>query len=86
MDINGVGIEYLGHSGFVIICREGKRIAVDPFNVSEKVEKVDYILITHSHYDHCSIKDIQKLSKHGTIIVTPMDAQSKITRIEDVKI
>lgn len=84
MDVNGIGIEYLGHSGFVIVCKEGKRIAIDPYNVSDKVDKVDYILITHSHYDHCSIKDIQKLSKDGTIIITPADAQSKITKVENV--
>ncbi|MCU0642412.1 MAG: MBL fold metallo-hydrolase [archaeon] len=84
MKVNGVEISFLGHSGFLIL--NGKKIAIDPYNVSEKVnEKVDLILITHSHYDHCSIKDIQKLARKGTIIVVPADAQSKITRVEDVE-
>ena len=81
--VGGVEISYLGHSGFII--NNEKKIAIDPYNVSENVEKADLILITHSHYDHCSIKDIQKLAKKGTIIVVPADAQSKITRIEDVE-
>ena len=84
VEINNVKIEFLGHSGFLISDGDGKKIAVDPFNVSENIGKVDFIFITHSHYDHCSIKDIEKLSKPGTVIVVPADAQSKITRIEKV--
>ena len=82
MEIKGANIEFLGHAGFLI--RNGKRIAIDPYNISDNIEKVDLILITHSHYDHCSIKDISKLAKKGTIIVVPPDVQSKITHIEDV--
>ena len=88
MDIgNGITLDFLGHDGFLIVVSNGsyKRIAIDPYNVSEKVEKVDYILITHSHYDHCSIKDIERLAQKGTIIVVPADAQSKITKIEGVE-
>ncbi len=83
MEIGGIKLSYLGHSGFLI--NNEKKIAIDPYNVSDGIEKVDLILITHSHYDHCSIKDIQKLSRKGTIIVVPADAQSKITRVEDVE-
>ncbi len=85
MEIGGIKIAYLGHSGFLI--KNEKKIAIDPYNISDAAaaEKVDLILITHSHYDHCSIKDMQKLAKKGTIIVVPADAQSKITRIDDVE-
>lgn len=83
MEIGGIKLSYLGHSGFII--HNEKKIAIDPYNVSDGIEKVDLILITHSHYDHCSIKDIQRLSKKGTVIVVPADAQSKITKVEDVE-
>jgi len=85
MEIDGIRLEFLGHSGFVITNGGGKRIAIDPYNISEKTEKADFILITHSHYDHCSIKDIEKIAKPGSVIVIPADAQSKITRIENVQ-
>lgn len=85
MKIGDVDIEFLGHSGFLITCRDGKKIAIDPYNVSDKCPKVDLILITHSHYDHCSIKDVEKISKVGTVIAVPPDAQSKITRIKNVE-
>ena len=84
MEVKGVDIEFLGHSGFLITTVGGKRIAIDPYNISEGIEKVNFILITHSHYDHCSIKDIQNLSDSGTIVVIPADCQSKMTRIEGI--
>lgn len=85
MEIGNVKIEFLGHSGFLITNGGGKRIVIDPYLVSPKVEHADLILITHSHYDHCSIKDITQLVTAGTQIVVPADAQSKITRIEGVE-
>lgn len=83
-------IDWTGHSGFVItIGTNGstKRIFIDPYNLSEKIaeNKADVLLITHSHYDHCSIKDIQRIVKKGTKIIVPADVQSKITRIENIE-
>ncbi|NCO11250.1 Zn-dependent hydrolase [Candidatus Pacearchaeota archaeon CG_4_9_14_0_2_um_filter_39_13] len=83
MKIGEIEILFLGHSGFFI--RNGKRIAIDPYNVSEKFqEKADLILITHSHYDHCSIKDIEKLAEPGTVVVCTADAQSKVMKIQGI--
>lgn len=84
MDCGGVKVEFLGHSGFLIT--NGKKIAIDPYHVSSHVGKVDYILLTHSHYDHCSIKDIQQLSKPGTVIIATPDSQSKVTRVKGVQL
>lgn len=85
MKIGDVVLDFLGHDGFLITGPKGTRIAIDPYNVSPGVGKVDAILITHSHYDHCSIKDITQLADKGTVVITPADAQSKITRIEGVE-
>ncbi|PIN92848.1 Zn-dependent hydrolase [Candidatus Pacearchaeota archaeon CG10_big_fil_rev_8_21_14_0_10_31_24] len=86
MDIKDVKLEFLGHSGFLIVSNDGKRIVIDPYNVSEGLEKADFIFISHGHSDHCSIKDIMKLSKPGTIVVTSPDVQSKITKVDDVEL
>lgn len=83
MKTGEIEIQFLGHSGFLITCKD-QVIAIDPYNLSDKIKKADLILITHTHYDHCSIKDIEKLSKEGTTIIIPADAQSKITKIENV--
>jgi L-ascorbate metabolism protein UlaG (beta-lactamase superfamily) len=80
MKIKEIELEWLGHASIRI--KTGKEIIyIDPYQISVK-EKADIILITHSHYDHCSIQDIEKIVKDGTIIVCTADSQSKIARIE----
>jgi L-ascorbate metabolism protein UlaG (beta-lactamase superfamily) len=80
MDIGEIKLEWLGHSGFLI--RNHKVIYIDPFNIKEDSEKADFILITHSHYDHCSIADIKNIIKDGTRILLTADSQSKTTRFQ----
>ncbi len=89
MKIDNVELKWLGHSGFLIASkdvpskegRNSKVIYIDPYNIKEG-EKADIILITHSHYDHCSVADLNKIIKKGTKILLPADCQSKITRSE----
>ena len=80
MQIGNVDIKWLGHSGFVI--KNSHVIYIDPYNIKDGLEKADFILITHNHYDHCSVADILKLVKEGTRIILTPDCQSKITRFE----
>ena len=80
MKISGGELKWLGNSGFFI--NNGKNIYIDPYMISDKSEKADIILITHSHFDHCSIADLKKITKDGTIILVPADAQSKITSLK----
>ncbi len=80
MNIGEIEIQWLGHSGFLI--KNHRIIYIDPFNIKENSEKADIILITHSHYDHCSIADIKNIIKKGTKIVLTADSQSKITRLD----
>lgn len=84
MDVKDVKIDFLGHSGFLITTNKGKRIAIDPYEPSSSVGKVDIILITHSHFDHCHIPSITALAQEKTTIVTTMDSQSKITKLDKV--
>lgn len=85
MEIGDVEIQFLGHSGFIMGRKGGRKIAIDPYNVSSNAGKVDIILISHSHYDHCSIKDIEKLSRQGTKIIMHPDAQSKVTKLDGIE-
>ena len=78
MDFGEIKINWLGNSGFLI--KNSKTIYVDPYNIKEENEKADFIFLTHSHYDHCSIADIQKIVQAGTKIIAPAGCQSKITR------
>ena len=78
MKIDDVEIKWLGHSGFLI--KNSFVIYIDPYKIKEGSEKADLILITHSHYDHCSVEDIGKIIKQDTMIFITADCQSKITR------
>ncbi|MCX6746990.1 MAG: MBL fold metallo-hydrolase [Candidatus Pacearchaeota archaeon] len=80
MKIDDIEIKWLGHSGFLI--KNTKIIYIDPYNIKENSEKADAILITHSHYDHCSVADMKKIIKEGTKIFLTADCQSKITRFD----
>jgi len=78
MQIGNADIKWLGHSGFLI--KNSSTIYIDPYNIKDGLEKADFILITHNHYDHCSVADIEKIIKEGTRIILTPDCQSKITR------
>lgn len=81
MKIGKINLEWLGHAGFFIET-EGNRIYIDPFKIF-RGEKADIILITHSHYDHCSIEDLKKIVKNGTIVVCSGDCCSKFSHMEE---
>mgnify|MGYP001568102837 CR=1 FL=1 len=66
MNFNNIEINWLGHDGFKI--KNSKIIYIDPFKIKDN-EKADLILITHEHYDHLSLEDLQKISTKNTIIV-----------------
>ncbi len=80
MKIKDIEIKWLGHSGFLI--KNSLVIYIDPYKIKDNLEKADIILITHDHYDHCSIADIKKIIKEGTKIFVPVSSQSKITRFD----
>lgn len=78
MKIRNIEINWLGHSGILI--SGPKKIYIDPFQIEEGLPKADYIFLTHSHYDHCSFKDIKKILKENTQVLAPADCQSKLFR------
>ena len=53
-------------------------IYIDPYKVPEEYHDADIILITHTHYDHFSEDDIEKVRNENTIIVATLDARDKI--------
>lgn len=82
MKISGIDIEWLGHAGFKIKAKK-KIIYIDPFKLKsvEKADLADLILITHDHFDHCSIEDVKIIIKPDTIIVTVPECADKFTEM-----
>lgn len=61
-------ILWLGHGSFLI--QAPPIIYIDPWRVVRSVFHADIILISHDHYDHFSIADIDKLKGPETQIIT----------------
>ena len=68
-------IEVLCHSS-IKFCKE-KIIYFDPFKIKEEYKDADIIFITHSHYDHFSEEDIDKVRKENTVIFITNDLYEK---------
>jgi len=54
---------------------------IDPFGLKENYNDADIIFITHSHYDHFSPEDIEKVRKSETIIVVTQDLYEKTCKL-----
>lgn len=70
-------ITWLGHAGFRIKAGS-KLIYIDPWQLRPNQEPADLILITHEHFDHCSLKDVQALLKKETVIITTKGSALKL--------
>jgi len=81
MKLLGLDIELLNHASVKI--KDKKTIYIDPFELSGPgLDKADIVLITHEHYDHCSPKDVAKISTENTIVITVADCQSKLSGLK----
>ncbi len=61
---------------------DDKVIYIDPVGI-ENAEQADYILITHAHPDHFSLKDIKKLLKVETKIICSKGVSKKLINIKN---
>lgn len=71
-------IEVLCHSSIKI--NGNKIIYIDPFKIEKNYNDADLIFITHSHYDHYSKGDIDKVIKNDTKFVIPEDLFEKLLK------
>jgi L-ascorbate metabolism protein UlaG (beta-lactamase superfamily) len=64
-------IRWLGHASFRI---EGSKstVYVDPWKLKTPIP-ADVVCITHSHFDHLSVEDVEKILKPSTVILGPPD-------------
>ena len=58
-----------------------KAIYFDPYKIKENFNDADYIFCTHSHYDHFSPEDIEKIKKQGTKLIVPKDIKKEAEKL-----
>jgi len=61
---------------------DDKLVYIDPVEITD-TEKADYILLTHSHPDHFSLRDIKKILKPTTEIICSKGVFNKLKDIEN---
>ncbi|MHC1624475.1 MAG: MBL fold metallo-hydrolase [Methermicoccaceae archaeon] len=88
MEYDGVEITWLGHASFRI---KGTStiMYIDPYVIDEHPPKGDVVLVTHEHYDHCSMENIPILLKKGGVVITTkgcadtLDIEARVVREGD---
>jgi len=71
-------LRWFGHASFMIDA-SGSVFYFDPYDIPNNSEKTDFILISHGHYDHCGLEDIERLRKEGVIIIAPESMAGKLS-------
>jgi L-ascorbate metabolism protein UlaG (beta-lactamase superfamily) len=77
----GLEFRWTGHDGFRITDLKNKRkIYVDPFQLSEKhkIKDADIVLVSHDHFDHLSIEDLNDSVTSTTEIVAAKECLGKL--------
>lgn len=69
--MNSIKAEITVNSHSSIKIRGSKTLWFDPFQLENEDHSADIIFITHSHYDHLSPEDIEKVRTDGTVTVCP---------------
>jgi len=77
-------IKWLGHASFELKINK-LVLYIDPYE-GEYTDKADIILISHFHYDHCSLEKIKKIRKEDTTIIGTPEVASQIYRCRGVSI
>jgi L-ascorbate metabolism protein UlaG (beta-lactamase superfamily) len=75
---NNVTIKWLGHASVEILA-SNNTVYFDPFVLGKNPDRADYILITHSHPDHCSAAAVGELQRNWTRIISTMDCIANMT-------
>jgi L-ascorbate metabolism protein UlaG (beta-lactamase superfamily) len=57
---------------------DGIAVYIDPWGVTTD-DPADVVFITHAHFDHFSMEDIDRIRKDGTRLVAPADVAAELS-------
>ena len=72
-----VEITWIHHASFRLTGGE-QVVYVDPWKIASDSHDADVVLVSHSHFDHFSREDIEKVSGPDTVVVAPADTVSQL--------
>lgn len=80
-------LQWITHSCIMIHSTLGKIIYFDPYQLPRKNDRANIVLISHDHFDHCSMSDIQKIADEKTTIIIPstcsISGKFKIVKLKE---
>ncbi len=77
-------IHWFGHDSFRI--DGSSTVYIDPWKLPGGQRAADVILVTHDHYDHLSVPDIERLTGPGTVVVGPAKVTQQLAGRETVTV
>src|SRR3990170_2444925 len=69
-------IHWLGHDSYRIDSEA--IIYIDPWKLPPNSPAADLILVSHDHFDHCSLEDVERIRKTTTTILANPSAGEKL--------
>ena len=75
-----VEIRWIHHASFRIAAggEASDVLYVDPWKLPAAPHDADVVFVSHSHYDHCSLPDIEKICGDDTVIIAPAETIEKL--------
>ena len=67
-----IEVQWIGHASFLIA--DGTiSVAIDPWKTPAGTGPVDFVLVSHSHFDHYSVEDVAAVSGPDTVMCGSAD-------------
>ena len=76
----GFTLKWFGHASFRI-SHDDTVVYIDPWKLEDAEHDADFVLVSHSHHDHYSSDDIEKVSGPDTKLVASVDVIAKERRL-----